>query len=153
MAYFHCKIALQSISYVVKMFAVRCLQREVRRPGTQFCNRMPRDLTGAIPSFAVEVSVCSFSFPGFIGYAIYFTCWWLTNNHTLRKMAWPKLLFEDTWRYLSVIPEKVLAERERRQKGWRWVQLDGNRWYAPECDSIPQYPSNFFSKVTNLPEC
>lgn len=42
-------------------------------------------------------------------------------------MAWPKLLFEDTWRYLSVIPEKVLAERERRQKGWRWVQLDGNR--------------------------
>ena len=116
----------------VKMSATEMLI--VRIPGTRFCNWMPRNLR-LIPSFVFQVSICSFLFPCFLSCEIYFT-YWLTNNHTLRKMACAKLLFEDRWRYLSVIPEKELGGREGRQKVWSWV-WDGGRWYALECNSVP----------------
>lgn len=109
---------------------------------------MPSDLIGAIPPFCFWC-VHVFFFPSsFIGCAIYFTCWWLTNNHSLRKTACAKLLSEDTWRDLSVIPVKEPGEKEETES----VEMGSVRWWQTICSSMWLFfnTSDFLVKLLNF---
>lgn len=97
---------------------------------------MPSDLTGAVLPGALEVSMCSFLLTSLFSlvYLVYNLFYVLVadNKHTVRKVACVKLLHEDKWNDLSVIPEKELGESKKTEN----VEMGPVRWWQTICSGM-----------------